>query len=61
MTETPGQRVWECILCGFQYDEAEGDPDSGIAPGTPWEDVPQDWVCPDCRAAKADFDMVQVA
>ena len=37
-----------CNICGYVYDEAEGDPDSGIAPGTKWEDVPEDWV-PDVR------------
>lgn len=50
-------RVWECILCGFVYCEAEGDPDSGIAPGTRWEDIPDDWSCPECSAAKSEFDM----
>lgn len=50
-------RVWECVLCGFEYDEAVGDPDSGIAPGTRWEDIPEDWSCPECNAAKSEFDM----
>ncbi|MCJ8520915.1 rubredoxin [Pseudorhizobium tarimense] len=54
-------RVWECILCGWRYDEAEGDPDSGIAPGTRWEDIPDDWFCPECGAAKTEFDMVLVS
>ncbi|MCI5078265.1 rubredoxin [Oricola sp.] len=54
-------RIWECVLCGWRYDEAEGDPDGGIAPGTRWEDIPDDWVCPDCGAAKSEFDMVVVA
>ncbi len=39
---------WECIVCGFIYDEAEGWPEDGIPPGTRWEDVPDDWQCPDC-------------
>lgn len=56
----PGSRKWECILCGFVYDEALGLPDEGIAPGTLWEDVPADWSCPDCSAGKDDFQMVQV-
>jgi len=39
-------KKWQCVVCGFIYDEAEGWPDDGIAPGTRWEDVPEDWVCP---------------
>lgn len=57
----PGTRVWQCMLCAFVYDEAKGMPDEGIAPGTPWEDVPETWYCPDCSAAKSDFQMAQVA
>lgn len=45
-----------CTVCGWVYDEAKGDPDSGIKPGTLWKDVPDDWVCPVCGAAKSDFD-----
>ncbi len=45
-----------CTVCGYIYDEAEGDPDNGVAPGTKWEDVPADWVCPLCGAAKEDFE-----
>jgi len=41
--------------CGYEYDPAVGDPDSGIAPGTAWEDVPADWVCPVCGLGKDDF------
>jgi rubredoxin len=48
-------KQWECVLCGFVYDEAAGLPEDGIAPGTRWEDVPADWTCPDCAATKADF------
>jgi len=44
-----------CDLCGYVYDEAEGDPESGIDPGTKWEDVPEDYVCPLCGAGKEDF------
>ena len=44
-----------CNLCGYVYDEAAGDPDNGIAPGTKWEDVPEDWVCPLCGAGKEEF------
>ncbi|RPJ45414.1 MAG: rubredoxin [Betaproteobacteria bacterium] len=45
------------MLCAFVYDEAKGLPDEGIAPGTPWEDVPENWYCPDCSAGKSDFQM----
>ncbi len=47
---------WECVICGFIYDEAEGLPDDGIPPGTRFEDLPDDWECPDCGASKFDFD-----
>lgn len=56
----PGTRVWQCLLCAFVYDEAKGLPDEGIAPGTPWEEVPESWYCPDCSAGKADFQMTQI-
>jgi rubredoxin len=46
---------WECVLCGFTYDEAQGLPQVGIDPGTRWEGVPQEWTCPDCAAVKSDF------
>ena len=44
-----------CDLCGYVHDEAAGDPDNGIAPGTKWEDLPADWVCPLCGAGKDEF------
>lgn len=44
-----------CNLCGYVYDEELGAPDEGIAPGTKWEDVPADWVCPLCGAGKDEF------
>ena len=46
-----------CRACGLIYDEAEGDPDSGIAPGTKFEDIPDDWVCPLCGVGKDDFEL----
>ncbi len=49
---------WECLVCGHVYDPALGDPESGISPGTAFEDLPDDWVCPDCGAEKADFEAV---
>ena len=45
-----------CTVCGFVYDEAEGHPDSGIAPGTKWEDVPEDFTCPLCGVGKDMFE-----
>ena len=45
-----------CVVCGHVYDSTEGDPDSGIPPGTPWEQLPDDWVCPTCGAGKEDFE-----
>ena len=45
-------KKYECEVCGYIYDEAAGDPDNGIAPGTKWEDVPEDWVCPYAPSAK---------
>ena len=47
-----------CVICGFIYNEAEGWPDDGIPAGTTWEDVPENWFCPDCGAGKEDFEMV---
>ena len=44
-----------CTLCGFVYDEELGDPDNGIAPGTKFEDLPEDYVCPLCGADKSMF------
>lgn len=55
MTE-PGKRRFVCMLCMYVFDEALGDPDSGIAPGTLWENIPDDWVCPRCGAAKSYFE-----
>ncbi len=53
------QAQWKqfiCRACGLIYDEQAGDPDSGIAPGTKFEDIPDDWVCPLCGVVKADFE-----
>jgi rubredoxin len=47
---------WICVVCGFIYHEAEGWPEEGIAPGTRWSDVPEDWCCPDCGVGKEDFE-----
>lgn len=53
-------KTWMCLICGWIYDEAAGDPDHGIAPGTAWVDVPMNWTCPECGARKEDFEMVQI-
>ncbi len=59
-TTVNASRTWMCLICGWIYDEATGLPDEGIAPGTPWDQVPMNWVCPECGARKEDFEMVQV-
>ena len=53
-------RTWMCLICGYIYDEAAGDPEHGLPPGTKWSDVPMNWTCPECGARKEDFEMVQV-
>lgn len=58
--ETREYQTWLCVLCGLIYNERDGWPDDGIAPGTRWKDVPEEWVCPDCGAAKSDFEMIEV-
>lgn len=45
-----------CIPCGYIYDPEQGDPDSGILPGTPFEDIPKDWICPICGVSKDLFE-----
>jgi rubredoxin len=58
--ETMAYKTLICVVCGYVYDEATGDPDHGLAPGTRWEDVPDDWACPDCDVGKDQFEMVAV-
>jgi rubredoxin len=53
-------KKYQCLLCGFVYDEEIGWPEDGIDPGTRWEDVSEDWLCPDCGAMKDDFEMIEV-
>jgi rubredoxin len=48
-------RVYECAVCGWKYNPALGDKEAGIAPGTEFEDLPEDWVCPECGASKDAF------
>jgi len=48
----------ECQVCGYIYDPEQGDPDNGIEAGTSFEDLPDDWVCPECGASKDEFEAV---
>lgn len=48
-------KKYVCDVCGYVYDPAQGDPDSGIAPGTPFESIPADWTCPICGVTKDEF------
>ena len=48
------------MMCGFIYYEEKGLPEEGIAPGTRWEDIPDDWNCPQCATSKSDFKMIEV-
>ena len=52
-------KKYVCDVCGWVYDPEIGDPDSGIAPGTPFEDIPDDWECPDCGVTKEDFSVYE--
>ena len=53
-------KKYQCVVCGFIYDEALGLPEEGIPAGTAWADVPADCVCPDCGVSKSDFEMVEL-
>ena len=50
-------KTWMCIVCGLIYEEEKGWPEDGIPAGTAWEDVPADWLCPECGASKAEFEI----
>ena len=50
---------YKCSVCGYIYDPELGDPDGGIKPGTPFEEIPADWVCPVCGAAKSQFEKIE--
>ena len=52
-------KQWQCTQCSFIYDERKGLPEEGIAPGTLWKDIPNNWCCPDCGATKYDFEVVE--
>ena len=51
-------RRYRCQYCSHVFDEAEGDPESGLAPGTRWEDVPDDWICTECGSEKRDYTLI---
>lgn len=53
-------KKWQCDICGWIYDEALGLPEENIPAGTAWDDIPDDWTCPDCGEAKSEFDMVEI-
>ncbi len=50
---------WQCTVCGYIYKKKKGDPENGIAPGTPFEELPEDWVCPLCGVGKDQFEEVE--
>ena len=50
--------IYICVLCGFVYEQAQGEPKSGITAGTCWDDVPDEWRCSECGAPKEDFDEI---
>lgn len=51
-------KKYVCDVCGYIYDPIVGDPDNGVAPGTAFADIPEDWVCPECGAGKSEFSPV---
>ena len=53
-------KAYMCVICGYVYEEDEGRPEDGMPPGTRWADVPENWKCPDCGAAKSDFEMIEI-
>ena len=59
-SEDDPYRTYICQVCGYVYDESKGDPEEGFTPGTRWNDIPPNWVCPECGARKEDFEMVEV-
>ena len=52
-------KKYVCDVCGYVYDPAKGDPDNGVAAGTAFEDLPEDWVCPECAAVKSQFSVME--
>ena len=52
-------KKYECVICGYINDEELGDPEDGIPAGTKWEDIPDDWVCPECGVSEFDFELLE--
>lgn len=52
-------KKWGCTVCGFIYEESSGCPEEDIAPGTVWNDIPDEWLCPECGMTKDDFEIVE--
>lgn len=53
-------KAYMCVICGWIYEEEQGLPEAGIAPGTRWEDIPANFVCPECGAGKEDFELIEI-
>ena len=49
---------YKCLICGYIYDPALGDPDNGVKPGTSFQAIPEGWVCPECGAPKSEFEKI---
>jgi rubredoxin len=56
MIEEGKMKKWKCSICEYIYDPSKGDPDNGVKPGTAFEEIPEDWVCPTCGATKDMFE-----
>lgn len=52
-------KEYECMVCGYIYEEELGDPDNGVEPGTVWDDLPEDWLCPMCGVGKDEFEELE--
>lgn len=53
-------KKYVCLICGYIYDESIGWPEDNILPGTKWDDISADWICPECGASKKDFEMIEI-
>ena len=58
--DAPIMKQYRCMVCDYIYDPAAGDPESGIPPGTQFEQLPQDWVCPLCQVGRSEFEAVKI-
>ena len=52
-------KKYKCLMCGYIYNPAKGDPENGVEPGTAFEDIPDTWVCPECGASKDEFEPIE--